>query len=370
MSDAVAVALKKIHEVAWLLVQLLVNLKGDIPPTFMDRVMNDLKKAKTRVEIFNHLNSPGAVQWIVLKQLFKDFFQSCVDGRGLQAVIGTPGGDMGLIVTILSVAEKIRGRIFSRDEVDQIFASYCKTFGKFYMHTDQHGLEKLQKLVAKEKLFADKKVSEMSIDEFEALVRKANKAQQEVLLKHLIKPETMGCGHLRLALQNALQYGVREELIEALVVSFYTTLWNSPEKVEWVVLRGGHAEKLVLVVHVKNPDQMTAETLVPAVVPLNVAGSTGEAVDEFFIYHPEVIAAIVQAVAVTCVTEGIIPGLTSLHINAFLNGVQQMNGDQLGATLGHLAPDLELWHAELEHSEAAQNNTLVNNIEDFWPVAA
>lgn len=157
--------------------------------------------------IAEHLADPASVRWVSAHELLGAGTQGCIDGRATSPVVGTPGGDAGELVLALAALEQATGDGVDLDHVDRLFAAYTEEFGRFYLHTDEHALEALEHRLAEDPRFAAVKGSLHGVDAIEELVRRPPPALQPALLDHLTAPEAVGCGHLRLAMQNPEEYG-------------------------------------------------------------------------------------------------------------------------------------------------------------------
>jgi hypothetical protein len=331
--------------------------------------------ALTTQEIITHLENEG-VEWQKLENFLHDLEQSCVDGRDNEPVIGLPGGDMGALILKIVVAEEMR-RLqnsstesnFAKDQIKEIYRKYIAKFGKFYFHSDEHAVKDLGKALTAKYLDQANNpfpaVDLTNVKAVEALIRNPkNDEQKQALLEQLIKH--LGCGHIRLMLENPDQYGIRPEIVEALIEAFFEDMWENGESAldDYVVLPGDHAEKLVLVVNVENPEELTADSLVPAVRPLNPENTQDDVEDEFFIYHPQVVAAILRLVADIMIEDDgdeIIPGINKENIKEFIIKIQALGEKQLGATLGHLAEGKEIWQTTVSMDK--DKKTVVSHLK-------
>ncbi len=300
--------------------------------------------------ISNHLLKNG-VSWHPLSESFNDYRQACVDGREHRPVIGTPGGDMGILLLMISAGEKVLNREFSESEIREIFYRYIDEFGVFYYHSDKHALHHLAEALNHESCFALQLADDLTETELveivNRLIRKPlNSQQREVLLEYIVKTDNIGCGHLKLASKHPNEYQVRQKVIEVLIQAFFQETWHWG-KTDFVVLEGGHAEKLVLNVHLDPVEELVENTLVPAVLPFNKQTSVKGDADEYFINHPEIIDAIYRHNAIVMINKKVIPDLTPLRLEAFLAEVRRLGTLQLMATLKYLAPKLEIWNVVL-----------------------
>lgn len=231
--------------------------------------------------IAEHLADPSAVRWISAHELLGAGTQGCIDGRETSPVIGTPGGDAGELVLALAALEQVTGDDVDLDHVDAVFDAYSEEFGRFYLHTDEHALEGLARRLGGDPRFAEVAPSLHHPHVVEELVRRPPPALRAALLDHLTHPEGVGCGHLRLLLQNPEEYGARRELTEAVLRAAFSRGWEDPERVQLVVLHGEHQEGAV--VRVVLDHEVHAHTRIPTFAPR--AGAT-----EMFVVHPQVSA--------------------------------------------------------------------------------
>jgi hypothetical protein len=311
--------------------------------------------------IRHHLD--GGVEWHTLSEYFADERQSCIDGRDSHAVIGTPGGDMGMLVKMLAVLEQMLGRSLTETEISDTFSHYLSRFGRFYLHSDEHALahlgEKLGEagMIDLDNRSASTATTKYMVAETEKIIRQPQEDQKPALLDLLTKPENIGCGHLKLMLMNEGEYRVRPDLLITLMKSFFIQLWEDADKVDFVVLPGEHTEKLVLLVHVEG--ELEPESLVPAVQPLVHKGGAADSpqdssAEEFFIVHPEVVKSIYQHVAAGLIQELQLEGIEAIDHQQYLAEVEKLGNEQLGLTKGYLAPAAEIWEAVLAPRENGQ----------------
>jgi hypothetical protein len=200
----------------------------------------------------------------------------CVDGRCKECIVGTPGGDMGDLFLKLTAVEQVSGKLFSHDELKEIFVKAMKgKKQKFYMHADTHLVHHLAEHF------------HMSEEEMHSSLLKNPRAKKEKLLDELLKTENIACGHLKLIAQNAEngtkgknghneQYpGARRDMLNSLMAAFYEELWNGGN-VELVILEGDHEERAVAVFG--NAEAVDEETEIPMAVP-------NDNTEEIFILH-------------------------------------------------------------------------------------
>jgi rhodanese-related sulfurtransferase len=233
----------------------------------------------TREDIERHLGDPSKVRRVKLAALLLANRTECVDGREDQAIIGTPGGDAGELVLGLGAVEKVTGQRVDLARVPELTRSFADTFGGIYLHTDNHALHSLTLHLRADDRFAPFVEGLTNVEQWEAFLRRPPTHLREPLLERYLEPSYVGCGHLKLMLQNPDKYEVRPELLRAFFRAFYLGLWNGATDLEWVVLGGEHAEGAVTQVQVEGDLWPFRE--VPMIAP-SVGGV------QMFVNHPQV----------------------------------------------------------------------------------
>jgi rhodanese-related sulfurtransferase len=270
------------------------------------------------------LTDPDAFVWMKAAALVMEGAESCVDGRGAGAVLGTPGGDAGELVLVLATAEAAVGRPLTDDEVAALLNDYLQDFGRVYMHTDQHALERLA-----ESLEADPSLHGLlpAPLDVEALVHHPHPGLEDALLARLVLPAHIGCGHLRLMVQDPAQYGLRPGLVEAMLRAWYQRLWIGGGELSLEVLGGHHEEQAVVIVD--QPGDVHAFTRVPALTPSDRGV-------QVFVVHPAV-TRYLRRLHVEFLSDHV-PGLGDPE-QAF-ETLQALAAKGQAATLTALAPEL------------------------------
>lgn len=186
---------------------------------------------------------------------------SCIDGRVPNAMLGTPGGDIGEFLLALHIYEDILGfnHQLTQEAIDHYLEAYLKTMkqSKFYMCTDDEALEHLE---------ADSGL-QVTID----TVRNPTEADKKDLLGFLLKPENTGCSHLKRMLRMPDFYSIRLELLKMLLTAYYKILWDKEnplrERLLLERLVGEHQEGAFLEVRA-NEACKTAQ-IAPLIKPKN-----------------------------------------------------------------------------------------------------
>lgn len=281
--------------------------------------------------------------------------ESCVDGREDHAVLGTPGGDAGELLLALSTIETLVNEQRPSDDpfvledgaIVALFDAYVQSFGRVYFHSDEHAMQHLRRALRADPRFSRAALGRNAA-ELEAFLRRPPAELREPLLDHLLEPSHVGCGHLRLVLQHPEQYGVRVGLSRALGRVVHRMLWTRPELVDFVVLHGDHQEEAV--VNVILEDDVHAFSNVPALSP-RLGGHS------VFLNHPQVAAFVREQHARFLFQE--VPALRAhgITLERFEAALATRAGQQLDATLGHLAPRLPVFELRFENGRARVSRT-------------
>jgi rhodanese-related sulfurtransferase len=290
-------------------------------------------------QILEHVGDPGSVRWVKLAAFLTNGKRSCVDGRDDKGVIGTPGGDAGELVLALAAAEAVRGAPFSDSDVERVLGLHLDAFGRFYMHSDMHAMNTL----IVEGLRKDPRLEGHLGPTWEAAEWRRFHANpppelHEALLEHLVRPENMGCGHLRFVLTDG-GYGVRPELSRAVLKAFHRLRWAGAPELEWVVLGGDHVEGAVIEVVLDG--DLHSYTRIPLVSP-QVDGL------QMFVSHPQVTRHLRQETAAFLVEIGAVP---RERFDRLCAEIGERGDAQLGATLGRLAKGLPIYRLTFSGGE-------------------
>lgn len=273
----------------------------------------------TAEEVEMHIKE-GGLNWVKMEDLLEASPESCVDGRGRESIIGTPGGNAGEFILALTSAEEVSGRKIPLDQMDEILGRYLEKTGKFYMHTDDHALRKA------------------GLTEAEARRGSVDKKRRKELLAALANPANGGCGHLRLMAQNPNEYEVRPELVAEAIKAIYRALWDGKD-IEFVILEGGHNEGAVVNI-VIDGEEVTAETQIPTISP-----TIGDV--QMFVNHPQ------AALFMRKETARYMADVTGweLDLEEFIKQTEQIGNKQLVATIGHLADGLPIFTAHFKNGK-------------------
>lgn len=286
----------------------------------------------TREHVEKHVGEATSVRWVKLAALLLHGRLSCVDGRDDAGVLGAPGGDAGELVLALSAIEALSGRTFSQAEVDGLLRRRMDIIGRFYLHTDvhaaNHGIKRMR---------ADKRFDEALANVSEALEWRdfwlgPPEHVRAPLLAYAVEPATVGCGHLRRALQFSAEYNTRPHLVEGVLSAFHRERWAGSADAELVVLAGDHQEGSVLNVRVEGG--VFPFTRIPLVSP----SAFGK---QMFVYHPQVASYLRRQLAELLVAQrDLVPAIDAAALHAEMERIGAL---QLASTLGALAKGLPIF---------------------------
>ncbi|MDB4932051.1 MAG: Hydroxyacylglutathione hydrolase [Myxococcaceae bacterium] len=294
-------------------------------------------------DIEAHLGDPRSLRWMKVAALLVNGRLSCVDGRDDSGVMGTPGGDAGEFLLALAALERVTGQLLDDTTMHTLLLRRLDAFGRFYLHTDVNASNTLIEALRADHRFnaALAKVSHPL--EWRRFMQSPPAAVRSALLEHMMEPQHLGCGHLRLALQHPERYGVRPKLIEAFLRSFLSLRWQGHEDNEIAVLPGGHAEGAVVNIVVEGG--VEAFSKIPLVSPM-AEGS------QMFINHPQVAGFLRDQVARFLAHQGDLVALGAggtAELNAVL---AELGAVQLGHTLSSLAAGLPIYEVRFADSAA------------------
>lgn len=272
-----------------------------------------------------------AANWTTIAEIENSGEISCIDGRHSNCVVGAPGGNIGEMILMLSVAERLGGYHFSPDQIEQLLANYASTFGRFYMHTDTHAVKALlQSLSAEESLREWVAGYGNDIHGFFHAMLELNKSQSDQALKYLLMPEHVGCGHLKLLIQEYQKYQVRSQLVLDTIAGFFRLMWLGNKRMHWEMLEGDHCEQEVVVIDADQ--ELRDESAIPYACHSDKEQRfvTHSAARRFF--HKRDAAFINKFVSYS--------SLPTINIDIFVEEIERLADLQLNNTLRALAKDL------------------------------
>jgi len=271
-----------------------------------------------------------------------------IDGRSGSPHVGTPGGDAGELVLALAAIEQVSERELADEDVAPALAGYVASFGRFYMHSDAHALERLRTALEADPRFAEARADgALAPGRIESFVRRPPAALEDALLEQLVRSEHVGCGHLRTMLEHPQEYGARRELVQAVIREAHRLGWAHPESLDFVVLEGEHEERAVVRVLLDRP--IHAYTRVPT-----FPGSPGETTS-FFLAHPEVSAYLRRELGAFLLEGDALGGLAIAPADPerLERALADLAERQISATLRHLARELPVYDVHVRDDGSA-----------------
>jgi rhodanese-related sulfurtransferase len=224
------------------------------------------------------LSRPDAVRWSTAASILSAGSESCIDGRSTSPVLGTPGGDVGELVLALTALEQLTHERVREAALDALLAEHADAFGRIYMHSDAHTIERIQHALSNDPRVSSERRPRDRASTVALLLRPPHELEP-VVLEHFTRAEHIGCGHLRTMLEHAESYQTRADLVRASLRAVLRLAWRRPESLDFEVLEGEHHEHGVVEVRVRRA--VRAHTRVPMLSP-SVVG------DGVFIVHPQV----------------------------------------------------------------------------------
>jgi hypothetical protein len=247
---------------------------------------------KTLEQVAKHVEG-DLIQWIKIAAFSVHGRVSCIDGRGGNGCVGTPGGDMGEMVLILSTYEHLTGCDLTPAQIEYLFQHRLDTFGRFYLHTDETNASRALDYIGtnilgkdisdaiEHQLHLNQILPENYLREY---IHLTPAEYHEDILQYLITPDCIGCGHLKLMLTRGEQYKVRPTLIKGLLRTFYEScFWDETSDCDFVVLSGSHEECGVLSIEMQN--EIRPYTKVPLIAP---SIPVRDGLKQMFVSHPTI----------------------------------------------------------------------------------
>ncbi len=289
----------------------------------------------TQARIEAHIGDPHSVRWVKMAALLLHGKTSCVDGRDDHGVIGTPGGDAGEFLLALASIERATGERFPTECMEEVLRAYLDTFGHFYIHSDtQAGNNLIKSMRADHRILPSLPPPTSTPQDWRTFMTSPPPELWDAMSEHMTIPGNLGCGHLRLMLQNPEKYMVRRPLIEAFIRTYVKMRWSGVHELEFVTLGGGHQEGAV--VNIRLEQGVWAFTRVPLISP--ACGAT-----QMFVNHPQIADFTREQVARFFTTHPDFLPVGENHFGVLYKDMRRVAAIQLGATLAVLAAGLPIF---------------------------
>ena len=285
-------------------------------------------------EVRGHLGDSRSVRWVKLAQLLSLHHVSCIDGRDERGVIGTPGGDAGEFLLSLAALEKLTGETLDEQAVADALLAHIDVFGSFYMHTDAHAVEQLLDAARATDALREALAEIQGTRQLSDFLRQPPESLREHLLELLVQPAHIGCGHIRLTLQQGDEYETRPELVESFLRAFYRLWWRGAPELIMTMLPGDHGEAAV--VNVCNAEELWGLAPIPLISP-SVGGT------QLFVQHPDVSSFMRRLVVEFHARGHGLVALAAAQAAELEETVRTLAGKQLGATVRQLAAGLPIY---------------------------
>jgi len=146
---------------------------------------------------------PSRIEARTMQEIREKTGQGCVDGRGIHAVAGVPGGDIGTLLAECAAIEKETGKPLDRQTIRAIM----KTRAVIYTHTDDHAEHDLERAAT-----ADPELKPYLAMGMESLMARGTGVATLNQKLALLARKNFGCGHFKNMMKDAAAYGVRGNL--------------------------------------------------------------------------------------------------------------------------------------------------------------
>lgn len=266
-----------------------------------------------------HLQAPHQVS---ISDLLAGTPLACIDGRRREPTIGAPGGSAGLFLVLVHTIERTRGVPLGVPSQEALLGEVARRVGTVYLHSDTHAVNGLVGH------FEPGDGDEAPLDAVSALMRPPA-GRHEALLGLLVRPEHIGCSHLRSMQKNPAAYGIRPDLLEDFFRAYFRLLWRRNRHIRFEVLAGSHAERAVL--HVQ------ADPATPGILWPGLPSAEGR---QCFIHHPEAAHALLRKMAELVVETRRLAGMAEEHL---VERLMDTYARWLSVTAANVARDLPSW---------------------------
>jgi hypothetical protein len=219
-------------------------------------------------------------------------------------------------------------------DVESVLLHTIDTFGRFYMHSDLAAMNEVIAGYRKDPRIAPHVATLDSAADWITFHQRPPTAARDAVLEYLVRPDGMGCGHLRVAMTEGA-YHVRPELTRAFIQAFHRLRWSGAPELEWIVLGGAHDEGAVVNITVEGA--LHSYTRIPLVSP-NVGGV------QMFVNHPQVTSYLRRELAASLCEAG----ASSLTDTALMGEIEHLGSLQATQTLVRLAKGLPVFEIRFD----------------------
>jgi|GEM_PF-56176 len=290
----------------------------------------------------------GEVSWEPLGKLVSTMGVACIDGRHRECALGSPGGDAGELLLLLSSVEQVRAVEFDAAMVRAALVDYVTAQGRFAFHTDRSSLDALLGRLGSPPQGAVR--ASIDTDLVERFLR-VDASERDALRPLLTVPEHIGCGHLRSMLVTPALYRVRPRLVELVIRTCVEELWEHSLPIQFSVLDGAHLERAV--VTFQSCGMFDQGSVVPT--PCDVGEHTRAR--GVYVHHGAVLDYL-RARVLDLLARNSLRELDLTEIMGSLKGeVRRRACEHLSTTLDQLAPGLDRYCVRFDSQRRALEQT-------------
>jgi hypothetical protein len=243
---------------------------------------------------------------------------TCIDGRTKGIRYSVAGGSFGLVLHTLAALQRAHHRCLQQEDVDHYMRLFAAQVGPVYLHSDQHTLDRI--------------LARMGLEKSTRL-RDLNENQQRSFCELATTTEFQGCGHIKLIMQNELDYQIPPALVVRAIKAFFRLYFANAENVMFDVLAGRHREESVLFLEEQFSKNLDIESALLLAEPMDQ--------DQFFCHRP-----LKQALTerfLVAINEAGLPGLEKSQWPDLV----RTHNRAAETTLSQLAPELPVDHIRL-----------------------
>ncbi|WIA22068.1 hypothetical protein OEZ85_004413 [Tetradesmus obliquus] len=261
---------------------------------------------------------------------------ACVDARGDNPYLMTPGGDYAELSDGIYVFANITGIRLNATVIGHLFRNFVQKVASpkrpFYFHTDETKLASLFSAVNNAGIKPKPVV-------FPAVMPSDPKAAA-IWLSYLSKAEYQGCGHVRLMLYKPQEYGLSSNYVpQELIKQFFSYWWPTPlgsperKRIKFAIKRGPLQGKAVAIVNNEGPGCQGYS-------PKSFAAHHGSSI---FVYHQNAVAEFRAKVLAPFFAEMAKQTFFTgkplqFNMAQFIKQSDALAGTQLGYTINNLYP--------------------------------
>lgn len=256
--------------------------------------------------------------WMPTEEILKKVPCTCIDGRTQGIRYSVAGGSFGLFLHTLAAVQRTHGQCLQQETVDQYMRLFAAEVGPVYLHSDQRTIDRI--------------FARMGL-ESDTRLRNLNESQQRSFCELATTSEFQGCGHIKLIMQNELDYQVPPTLVTRAIKAFFRLYFGGTSNLMFDVLAGRHQEESVLLLEEQFSKNLDMESALLLAEPMDQ--------EQFFCHRP-----LKQALAarfLNAIDDAGLPGLDKSQWSELIKS----HNTAAETTLNKLAPELPVDHIRL-----------------------